>query len=605
MDAKITKNLDSPARFAYQDAMIRRCLAWLAVAFVLGVTLALMWGPMRDDTATNDETVFLGAGYSYWQGHRYYLNVEHPPLMQLWSALPLQLMHVNPPAHLQGYFDERFFPNSAVTWVYDPQPHTPGPPPREGYYHYPAIEAGMFGRLLVYDPGNDSDRLLFWGRFMQALVTLATGLLVFLWARSLSNVGGGLLAMAAWCFNPLALAYGHLIITDPGIALMLPLAVWMFSRFLEKPRPQTASLAGVAFAAALLTKYTAVILAPIFVVLAVIAWWRHGRFASRQSARSVFGNVCLFLVVTWGIVLLLYVPHWSPPPPIAVEDAQRLLVPDWFRAFRLVLIPRDFFKGFTIMFMHVFAGHQGYLLGQWSETGWWYYYPVAILVKTPVALLLLLVSVIALAIERIRTCSFAEATPLIAAAIYFGCAIANKADIGIRHILPVYPLLAVVIGSEFTRLKPRYQLLGWVLAAWLAVTAFRAHSDYIAYFNEAVGGPANGQNYLVDSNFDWGQSGKLLKKWMEKNHLTHIYLDYFGTGMAIEHLRIPNERVKPEELHSLSDSYLVVSATHLMSPNYDWFRTTHTPVARIGYTLFAYSLSASTNHPPEQGWSGD
>src|SRR6266404_9602436 len=193
--------------------MIRRCLPWLAVAFVLGITLALMWGPMRDETATNDETVFLGAGYSYWQGHRYYLNVEHPPLMQLWSALPLQLIHVNPPAQPEGYFDESLFPH-AVDWNYDLQPHpalagsrerdTAIAPAREGYYHYPALESVMFGSQLVYGGQNDADKLLFWGRFMQAVVTLATGLLVFLWARSLSNVTGGLLALAAWCFNPLA-----------------------------------------------------------------------------------------------------------------------------------------------------------------------------------------------------------------------------------------------------------------------------------------------------------------------------------------------------------------------------------------------------------------
>jgi hypothetical protein len=78
--------------------MTCRCLPWLAVALILGVALALMWRPMRDETATTDETAFLGAGYSCWQGHRYYLNVEHPPLMQLWSALPLTFLHIKLPA---------------------------------------------------------------------------------------------------------------------------------------------------------------------------------------------------------------------------------------------------------------------------------------------------------------------------------------------------------------------------------------------------------------------------------------------------------------------------------------------------------------------------
>jgi 4-amino-4-deoxy-L-arabinose transferase-like glycosyltransferase len=597
--AKITKNLDSPARFAYQDAMIRRCLSWLVVALFLIITLALMWGPMRNETATTDETVFLGAGYSYWQGHRYYLNVEHPPLMQLWSALPLQFLDVHAPAHAEAYFDGASFSNLAYSWKFEHEPNESLPPALESFYHYPTVEAGFFGRQLVYSAKNDADKLLFWGRFMQALVMLATGLLVFLWARSLSNIAGGLLALAAWCFNPLALAYGHLIITDPGIALMLPWAVWMFSRFLETPRQQSALLASIAFAAALLTKYTAIILIPIFIVLAVVAWWMKRGFAGRQSARSIFRNSFLFLAVTWGIVVLMYVPHWSPPPHISLGDADRLKIPGWFTGLRLALIPRDFFKGFTIILMHVFDGHEAYLLGQWSKTGWWYYYPVAILVKTPVALLLLLISAIGLALRRIRQWTFGEATPLIAAAVYLACAMTSKVDIGIRHILPIYSLLAVVVGVEYARLNPRSRLIAWILAAWLMVTAFLAHSDYIAYFNEFAGGSANGQNYLLDSNFDWGQNGKLLKKWTETNHITHIYLDYFGTGMAIEYLNIPNKRVKPAETHNLSDGYLVVSATHLMSRDYDWLRATRAPTERIGYTLFVYSLTGSPNRPLE------
>ncbi len=174
---------------------------------------------------------------------------------------------------------------------------------------------------------------------------LATGLLVFLWARSLSNNTGGLLAMVAWCFNPLALAYGHLIITDPGIALMLPLTVWMFSRFLETPRPRTALLAGIAFAAALLTKYTAVILIPIFVALAAVAWWRQKRSAHQPSARNVFSNVLLLFAVTWGIVLLLYVPHLSPPPLISPEDADRLQVPGLVHKFSLGADTARFLQG--------------------------------------------------------------------------------------------------------------------------------------------------------------------------------------------------------------------------------------------------------------------
>lgn len=297
------------------------------------------------------------------------------------------------------------------------------------------------------------------------------------------------------------------------------------------------------------------------------------------------------------MVLLLYIPHWSPPPPLPVEHARHFRVPAWFCHLRWLLVPRDFFKGFTIMMLHVVNGHKAYLLGQWSEKGWWYYYPVAILVKTPVALLLLLVSAVVMALRRMRRLSLAEATPLMAAAIYLACAITSKSDIGIRHILPIYPLLAVVAGTEYSRPRPLIRFVGWLLVAWLVAVAVVARTDYIAYFNELAGGPANGQNYLVDSNFDWGQNGKLLQEWVETNHVGQIYVDYFGTGTAIDYLHIPNQRIKAAAAQKLTHGYLVVSASYLMSPDYDWLRSSRTPMTRIGYTFFVYSLPVSSNRP--------
>ena len=568
--------------------MIRRCLPWATVTLVLGIALAWMWEPMHEDTATVDEPNFLGAGYTYWQGQRYFLNVDYPPLMQLGSAIPLWFLNVKMPTETQEFFDD-VFASYEERWDHRWVERTSGPAPTEEFYRYPLLETGSFGNRLLYGRQNDADALLFWGRFMQALVMLATGLLVFLWARSLSNLNGGLLALVAWCFNPLALTFGHLIITDPGIALMLPLAVWMFARFLESPGLRTASMAGLAFGGALLTKFTAVILVPIFGVLLAVAWWRLRRIRE-EPVRKLFGNLFLLAAVAWTAVLLLYGPHWLPAPPLSLEDAHRLRVPEWFIRFRWLLIPREFFKGLTLVLLHVERGQQAYFFGQWSEKGWWYYYPVAMLIKTPLALLLLLASAIAMALRRVRQCRFGEAAPLIAAAVYFGCAMTNKATIGIRHILPLYSLLAVVIGSELGQTRRRNQVVSWILAAWLVVTAFLAHSDGGAYFNELVGGSAHGQDYLVDT--DWGQNGKRLKAWMAQNHITHIYLDCVGTRAEIQHLDIPCEIVTAVEARNLRDGYLVVAVSHLVQSDYSWLRATREPVARIGNTLSVYIMSA-------------
>lgn len=560
------------------------------LALVLGVALVLMWEPMHDDSATTDEANFLGAGYTYWQGQRYFLNVDHPPLMQLWSAFPLLFLDVKMPPETREFFDE-IFASYEERWNHKWVDRKVGPVPTEDFYRYPLIETGTFGNRLMYGRQNDADALLFWGRFMQALVTLATGLLVFLWARSLSNVAGGLLALVAWCFNPVALAYGHLVITDPGIALMLPLAAWMFARFLESPGVRTASLAGLTLGAALLTKFTAIILLPTFGVMLALAWWR-GCSIREVPIRKFIGNLLLVGGVAWAAVLLLYAPHWSPAPPLAAEDAQRLRVPEWFIGMRWLLIPREYFKGLTLVLLHVDRGHHSYFLGQWLDKGFWYYYPIAILIKTPVALLMLILIASVLALRRVRQWRFGEATPLIAAFVFLGCAMTNNATIGIRHILPIYPLLAVVIGVEFGRMNLRRQVIGWILAAWLVATAFLAHSDYIAYFNEIVGGPAHGQDYLVDSDF--GQGFKRLKRWMGQNRIAHIYLDSTGTPAQIHYLGIPCDLVTATQASKLGEGYLIVSASRLVSPDYSWLRATRKPVARIGHTLFVYAMSGSS-----------
>jgi len=570
--------------------MNRRWFYLCAVTLLLGVMLALMLHPMHEETATVDEPVFLGAGYSYWRGYRYYFNVEHPPLMQLWSALPLLAQPVKWPSQGEKYFDQTPLHPTALTWDYQYRQREKLYPRKQEFYYYPMFEAGFFGRKILYGGPNDAEQMLFWGRFMQALVTVATGLVVFLWARALSNGLGGLLALAAWVFNPLALAYGHLVITDPGISLFLPLAVWLWACFLEEPRRGRAMAAGLACGAALLTKYTAIILAPIFVVLTALAWWSRWRRGSVFPWRHVAVGCGLLASVVIAVILVVYFPHLRPAPSVSPEDGERWKVPGWFVTLRPVLVPRDYFKGLAIMLLHVASGHENYLLGEWSRTGWWYYFPLAMLVKTPLALLLLVWIGLVLGLRRVRELSFAEWAPVVAAVVYLACAMFSRANIGIRHVLPVYPLVTVAAAAQLGRAGPRAQVLGLALAIWLAGAAVYSHPFYLEYFNELAGGARDGQEYLVDSNYDWGQGGKRLKTFIQDRELKHLYIDFFGVGSALRYYELPVTPVEPEQARQLRDAHLAVSASYLVKPEYAWLRENHRPIARPGCTMFVYHL---------------
>ena len=453
--------------------------------------------------------------------------------------------------------------------------------PREqptGFYTYPHLEAGYFGQALLYRGVNDADQLLTWSRLMQVVITLSTGLVIFGWARSLSNNTGGLIALTTWVFNPMALAYGHLVITDPGLAFTFALALWAFNRFAAQPNPMRATLAGLTIALALLTKYVAVILLPVCAVVAGLHIWRD-----RSEGRQWLVGLSVMALTCYGVILLCYAPYWAPPPAITAEMAAHLKVPTWFTTSRLVLVPRDYFRGLALMLVHAKQGHLAYLCGEWSERGWWYYFPVALALKTPVALLGLA------GLCRVSRRD-GRLVPLLGALIFLGFAMTSHADIGVRHVLPVFPLLSVVIGASVAKASRRMQIAGWILCGWLAVAAVRSCPDYIPYFNEVAGGAARGHEYLVDSNLDWGQDVKRLKTYVERHHTEKLSGSYFGPGGALAYYGIPFTGMDAQELATLHDADVVVSATWLMRPEYAWLRQQHEPVARVGHGLFVYRL---------------
>jgi 4-amino-4-deoxy-L-arabinose transferase-like glycosyltransferase len=574
---------------------------------LLVVSAGLMIGAMRQESATDDEAIILGAGYSYWHGYRYRLYPVQPPLAQLLAAFPLTILDANISPQGRAFLDGRLMADPLRPW--DPSvggiplrrdelfPHGPnfyGP----GFYHFSYYEEFPFGGDFIYGGQNDGEKLLFWGRIPEVLLTLLTGVIVFLWARQVQGDAAGLLAAAMLLFNPVMLSYGHIVQTDIGIALAFPLAVWMFARLLETPTIGRAVIAGLGTALALATKYTAVILGPTFAVLWLLHRWR------RRSARHAgWKHILVVAVVAWGMILLLYAPHWTPAPPLNAPMAGRLGVPSWFLTFRPVLIPAEYFKGLTIMMLHALGGGAAYLNGVWSQSGWWYYFPLAFAMKTPLPFLLFASAGIVLAVRSHRELHFIELAAWAGAAMYLLCAMRSKADIGVRHILAVYPLLSVGAACALGRwmqhiAHERQNRAHWAVVALptasLAVAAL-AYPFFICYMNPLVGGTEHGYEHLLDSNYDWGQDVIHLKQVLTERSIKRIYLQYFGTPEVINYYGIANDLVTSEDAKQIQQGWLVVSVHRLMRPEWRWLRESQRPVARVGYTLFVYRIG----NPPE------
>jgi hypothetical protein len=277
----------------------------------------------------------------------------------------------------------------------------------------------------------------------------------------------------------------------------------------------------------------------------------------------------------------------------------------------------------------IIAGRTTFLMGQYSEHGWWYYFPIAFAIKTPLPMLILLLAAIAVNFKSQisnlkRGIRFAWSWNTLALIpfplIYFASAMIQPFNIGYRHLLPVLPFVFVLIGIQVAgrksqvaghrsiTLSPHHLvslspcLLVSALLVWQAIGTVRILPDCLAYFNELAGGPENGYKWLVDSNLDWGQGWKELKTFMDAHDITQIKFAQFSSNdpatYGIDYEPIAPMTGAPPVLPSHfnpAPGVYVLSASSLQGipladiNTYDYFRHRQ-PTARIGYALFVYDL---------------
>jgi len=547
----------------------------------------LMWGPARDESATVDEPLVLATGYLFSTGNGCQLNPEHPPLGQLLPALPWLVLDVQLSEQLRALAELRVAAPFARPWNgwQAGKPEDFYPQGQQSWYYWPYWEGGILAGELLYDGQNDADKLLRVSRAVQIALTLLTGLVIVGWLRKAAGMTAALLGLALWVFNPVALAHGHLATTDIGVTLTMTLALWAFVALLEKPSGQTALLTGLATGLALVMKFSALLLAPMFAAVAVGFLWC--RRESGREAWRFWKWIPLATLVIWLVILLVYAPHWQPAPALMADDAKKIGVPGWFQTLRVVLIPADFFKGIALQAQHTAIGHEAFLRGEWRTTGWWYYFPLALAWKLPVPLLTLSLATLVAWLVRARHWSIAEAAPWFAALTFLAVAMTSSINIGVRYLLPILPLIAIGTALQIARAKLFGRVMALIACVWLAVASAFAYPFYIEYCNEFIGGTANGYRYLVDSNYDWGQDTKRLRDWLAARGNPPIKLRFAGGLKVARYYGINCEPVTPATRSGL----LVISATELMRQDWDELRRHSQPIARVGHTLFVYDLT--------------
>lgn len=501
-------------------------VALIALHAVLGASSVL------HKSATFDEPAYIAAGYSQWTFGDYRLMPENGVLPELWMALPLRAMGL------------KFPDRTSEAWKHSNEWH--------------------IGPQFLFASGNNADAVVFGARMMILGVSCLLGLVVFLASRRWFGTAGGFVSLILYVLSPTILANGRLATSDLMAAATMTIAMLLAWAMMHRLNWWTLLGGGAALAAVMLSKFSGPILLPMILILLVIRLARRmplkirlrpiwtGRMAGRwrQAATLIVALIIqgvIVVVLIWaafGFRFSAFAPSsgsdnqfyaaWEPMlqgigfPGKVIEFARNLH-----------LLPQAYLYGATFVFSHA-QERRAFLDGSYSLTGWWYFFPYAFAVKTALASMALMVlAAAAWRLGRVRRLLYKTAPCWIFIIVYGLLLMSSHLNIGLRHMLPIYPMLFILSGAAGWWLFNRKKVMRW--AVGIALAALAAESlliwpSYLSFFNALAGGPSQGYRHLADSSVDWGQDLPALHQWLVENKLSGsgghaaVYLSYFGTA---------------------------------------------------------------------------
>ena len=457
----------------------------LWVVILLAVVFFLPFFSARNFSPATDEIAHLPSGYSYWKTGQIILNPEHPPLVKLMASFPLLFM------------DLKFDPSD---------PNLVGPIRNEW----------SFGSKFLFS--NNIDRLLLWGRLSVMLLSLLLGFYIYKWASEMFSSKAGLLSLFLYAFMPVMIANAQFVTTDLPLASFSFIAFYYLWKFVATGLKKHLAYFGLFLGLALSSKFSAVVFLPLVAIFIFIYAWRSCQGELALRIRRFVNLAVLAAIPAFAVMYFSY------------------------------LMPTDsgfYLKGLKSVYANWKPGYYLYLNGVFSQSGWWYYFLEAFLIKTPIPALIAFTASI-LFYKKIKIDGWSKALVFLPM-LFFAFVTSIKAqNISIRYLIPSIPFLIIYTGGAIDTIiqnskipplggKDRSTLLSGkrqnypeqkfyiliftflIFSGWYVFSAIRIYPDYIAYFNELVGGSKNGYKYLDDSNIEWGHDLKRLGKYQSDN----------------------------------------------------------------------------------------
>lgn len=506
---------DDPPRFSY--APVIACLLLALMGFLAG-------GAALRESVTFDEVAHIGAGVSYWQQLDLRFNEEHPPLAKLLAAIPLVLRGTR-----ADY--------SHVTWTNSAQ-----------FLPHAFIGEWIFGEW-VLTRWNDPVHTLVWARLPMLLLTLILGWVVFIYGRRLGGDWGGLLSLAAYVSTPTFIVFGPLVLTDIAVTLFCLLSLWQFAELWHEPTRRNAVLFGLCLAGALLSKFSSGLLFIAFGMFALstrflalpgmpqdkpdLRVWRRARW---QWTRK---GILLAAIIVYGFYFLFSLRQSTDALSLIGHSAR------WVPLRRLLMPPWLYLRG--LLFFAIGSSRPTFLLGRGYPHGVWFFYPVLLVLKSPLGFLGLLALAPTLAlIGKGRWARF-SAIPRaeiwhwrvlwVSLGVFAGACMLARLSISIRHFSIPMVLLIIMLGAlprmiqGLHRTAPLWArsvaALTVLLASGSLLTAVRTYPNYFPYFNPlARSHPVYW--WASDSNVDWNQALPEVRKFADQRGLKVLDLDPYG-----------------------------------------------------------------------------
>jgi Dolichyl-phosphate-mannose-protein mannosyltransferase len=556
----------------------------LAVLLLL-LMAVLAGGSARRESIAVDEVAHLGAGVSYLQKLDLRMNQEHPPLGKVIAAIPLVLRGVRADySDVSWSFSGKLFNAYMGQWVWG---------------HYLALR------------WNDPYTTVFWARVPMLLLTLALGACIYVFASRLGNPWGGLLCLAAYVSTPAFLVFGPLILSDVPVTFFVLLTLWAFAALWRNPSRRNMVWFGLAFGAALLTKFSAGIL--LFAVLAFRLSLRWAPISEMPSdptelrswrkirARYFWQGVFLAAITVYAVYFVLSLHQSSDSLAFLGHNFAALLL-------RRILLPAFLFLRGLAFFL-LTSPRVTFILGHSYKHGVWFFFPVAFALKSTLAFLLMLLLTLAVAlIVRRKAVSFGwvpkemefhwRAVWAFLLTFFFFCII-SPMTISIRHFtIPI--MLVILLLAPLPRMLQHLRENGWRPARFVMATYFvlavvslgtmvRAYPYYMPFLNSlGFGRPA--YTLISDSNLDWDQALPDVNRFVQQHGIPRVLIDQYG--FIDTTVYVPNSEFWNCQIPAPSDAgqWAVVSADMIQdSHNCLWLmQFPHTTIA--AGSMYAFQL---------------